>query len=517
MRREIKRETKITETIILWVTIIFAALISGLIYAERPYVHDDLQYLLSNTEWISTHHPAWLRWPTHVIGCWLDLNGRLADSTNMLWIGAMPPVISGFAEVLMMFGMYAGMILWLSRLGYGINIRILTTALMMFGLPWWDGYGLFVVHINYVWGSTLLLILLYLILCKPPRNTLTSILMGILAFICGAWHEAIGFPLLAALCIALPFTPALRNRYTLPVVIAAIMGGIYSFTSPAAWGRLDAVSQSIPDDPLIPLILKTVPIPLILLIILVIKLTRNPKRLWTLLTDSGSLIGVMSAISLISAAMAISAGVVGRSGWFAQLTAYIALLALIAQTRKQKNKKDGSKEIEKEGGNRWYTLLAGIVGILICMLMITQTITYYIYQRQFDKETENIIKAYYTSTDGVVHHPLPTYSNAPVWLLNRAHPLPPVNEPWNREQLQRAYRYYHPQAAYGHATASPFSTSPAPAFSTAAAPAYSTATAPAYSTVTAPVLQIIPPPGYPTTVPLPPGLRPHHLDTIVSR
>ena len=61
-----------------------------LMYGTRPYMGDDLNYYVSNGEWIETHSPALLRLPTHIAGCWLSINGRAADSLNILFMNFMP-------------------------------------------------------------------------------------------------------------------------------------------------------------------------------------------------------------------------------------------------------------------------------------------------------------------------------------------------------------------------------------------------------------------------------------------
>lgn len=83
-----------------------------LMYGTRPYMGDDLNYYVSNGEWIETHSPALLRLPTHIAGCWLSINGRAADSLNILFMNFMPRWLLAFFCGMAVSALYLLAIAW---------------------------------------------------------------------------------------------------------------------------------------------------------------------------------------------------------------------------------------------------------------------------------------------------------------------------------------------------------------------------------------------------------------------
>lgn len=403
-----------------WLVLLLMAVgvVYGLIYADRPSAHDDLNYLIHNAQWLATHHPAWLRWPTHVAGMWLEVNGRLGDSLNFLWLNVLPRWATGALEGLFMVGLYGGVIAFLRRNGYGLFASILAAALMMFGLPWWDGYGLYVVHINYLWGCTLALWALYFFIYSLPRSTVGRLALGVLCFVAAAWHEAIGVPVALAVSIAF-FAASRRPGCGFPTLMF-ILGGLFTLTSPGIWHRFGA--DSTPDDNAVMLVIKTVPLVALLAIILIIMAIGNTRELWRKLTAGSCATGILSAAALASGAIAVASGMIGRSGWFAQVFALLALAALAGPGLAQR--------IEH------HRIIGCAVSIVLLTLMTIQTHLFFEYQRRFDAESHAVIEQYATGADGVVISDIYCGDPAPAFLLGRAHRLPPIYDPWVQSRFE---------------------------------------------------------------------------------
>ena len=429
-----KAKLSLSSLTMVWLcgVILLSGIVYAIIYASHPDFHDDLSYFVQNYLWIETHDPIWLRFPRRIIGMWFDLNGRINDSTNPLWLNILPRQLTGIMEGVMMAGMYVRTILWTRRLGYHSAMSVIACAFMMFALPWWDGYGLLVVQINYLWGATLALFVTYFILCRPPRNLIQSLLLAIPALITGAWHEALGFPLAIALIIALIAVPSLRRRNTLIPTLAAIIGGFYTITSPALWHRIASAGE--PDDPFLPLTLKTIPVAVLLIIILIILFCRNRKSLWHRLSSPDTCcIGIFTALSLTSAVIAVGSGIGGRSGWFAETFAFLAIIGLIHPYI--------SKRLRGVTERLPYRLGTTLCTWALLSLMTAQTICYFRYQREADRESRELVARYLASPDGVVIANLPTDNDQPLLLLNRVHGMPPLYEDWTRRELM-TYRAY---------------------------------------------------------------------------
>lgn len=410
----------IPRTLWLWLTLVIVAsgVVYGIIYSARPYMLDDVSYYISNRSWLLSHRRAWLQWPTHIIGMWLEVNGRLGDATNILWLNVLPDWARGVAEGVFLAGLYSGAVLWIRRLGYNVGACVIATALLMFVLPWWDAFGLYVLHINYLWASTMVIFALYFLFWRLPRSIAGKTVLCIAMFVAAAWHEAVGVPMAIAFGLAMAvkgINPAMRWP-----MVWGILGGLYSVSSPGILARM-AVGHT-PDDPIIPLILKTVPFAAILTVAIIAKLVRSPRALRQQFTADNCRTGILTALSLASAAVAVGSGFVGRSGWFAQVFSLLAMASLWA----------GTLTLIPDSG-RW--VQAGVSAVLLA-LMSVQIILTGIYQTRFDKESKVLISRYLESEDGIVVSDLPDYRGAPDILLNRAHAFPPQYDPWLQESLK---------------------------------------------------------------------------------
>lgn len=414
---------QLNRAIWLWLALVIVGtgVVYGVLYSFRPYVLDDLSYFIDNRRWIMTHPYPWLRWPSHIAGMWLEVNGRLGDSSNMLWLNVIHAWMRGAIEGLCVAGLYGGTVLWLRRLHFNAAGCIAGVALLMGCLPWWDASGLYVVHINYVWPCTLLLFAFYFLFWNVPRSRTGRTVLCAAMFLTGAWHEAIGLPLIIALGIALT-VKQIRSTNLWPMVWG-ILGGVYSTFSPGILGRMGA--EHIPDDSIMPLILKTVPFAAVLLAVVLYKLVRNPRVLWEQFSAHSGRTGILTAFSLASAGVAVGSGIIGRPGWFAQVFSLLALADLCCPTLPQIFVR-----------SRW---VGFTLSVILLGLMSVQTVLTGIYQYRFDLESKGLISKYLASSNGVVVADVPDYRCAPAIVLNRAHTFPPPYDPWLQESL-RKYR-----------------------------------------------------------------------------
>lgn len=299
--------------------IIAGAIICFIWWRMMPQLGDDLLFACDYEARGAT--PAAL--PGQMAGVWQGCNARMGDLLNTIWLAALPGVLTAIIAA----AMIPLMILTMMRLA-GCPVRsplypALMLAAITWMLPWWDMTH-FVCFFNYPWGQALIGLALCLFFQCRMRSRWWILLLP-LPFVAAATHEALGAPLVAGFALWLLFD---KNRPNLRGIKlcwlgAMILGGLFTLTSPASWQRLAASGEA--DASPLQLLLNTLPIVVCLLLAVIILALVRPARLKELCRSRWLL---YAAIALFSAVFALAAGVEGRSGWFAQSFALIALTGL---------------------------------------------------------------------------------------------------------------------------------------------------------------------------------------------
>lgn len=389
--------------------------------ADRPMLHDDLNYMTSSLQWVNTHYPAWLRFPTHMAGSWLSVNGRMGELTTVIFYAILPRWVHVSLIGIMMAGMYLMTWAWVKRLGGGLITAALSIAFLYWGMPWWDNFNLFIMQNNYVWGATLSLAALWLIICMPMRRKV-ALLWMLPAFAAGQWHEAAGVPLSAGLVIYLWLNR--RNiplsRINLWILAAFILGAAFSMLSPGILRR--AAGHNVPDERLWYMLLTSAWMAGIFIIsLIVVAFARRDiiRRLYR----SPWIIFAVSAI--LGLAVCAYSGSFGRTGWFAQISAWIAFCGLI-------NAVTGNH-------SRKRSFCGAIIALTVALPVILTSCSLARYQHSLNAQCRDIITQYRQNPDGVVFCDLSTPSDAPAYLLGRAWGWQGQYDGWNRYLVERTY------------------------------------------------------------------------------
>lgn len=388
-----------------------------LMYGTRPYMGDDLNYYVSNGEWIETHSPALLRLPTHIAGCWLSINGRAADSLNILFMNFMPRWLLAFLCGAAVSALYLLDIAWTRVWCHGRGWASLAAILLFALLPWWDSNMLLVVQFNYVWPSALMLGALWIVFRTPLASRWWLLTAPVMFFI-GQGHEGCGLPVALGLALwCLTCRDAFR---TMPRINRALMscmmaGGVFT-VSPAILHR--ATASAIPDDPLWLLLLKSDLLALVLCAALVWMLAKNRRGLLALCRTPWI---VFAAASLISMSISGYSGIVGRSGWFAQVFALVALAGIASEMFPL-----------RDMGRALLTALGAVL-----LLMTAQTVGVCALQLRANREAAQILTLYEKSPDGMVRYDVTPRSRLPWWTFGRVKGLFPAYDRWSNEVLSR--------------------------------------------------------------------------------
>lgn len=411
----------ITLTRLLTIVLIAGA---GLAYfaalLRRPLVGDDLIYYGT----YSNNYDGLTGLPLFMARNWLHVNARMGDMLSPVWLCLIPQWLRAAISGAAISGMLYASAALCSNNSRKDNpcIPFFTVALMLIILPWWDSTMLFAVQFNYVWASAAALLILLLILRRKMQSRFWLLLTP-LSFVAGSMHEAIGFPLACGIICYL-FTRAkqshIDNISKKCNTAAFIFGGFFSITSPASYSRLVNTYGITPDDPAWLLYLKSDFLVLALVATLIIlwfthrhKLLQLARSPWVIFVVAAIASSIFSAVS----------GIVGRSGWFAQIFALIAI-AELADTLKSNSKT---------------TFLSDVVAVILTSALIVQLCAMAYFQRRCNNELEQVLESYKASDDGVVYCDVTIDSDKPLWLMHKTMSVPDADDLWVNHTIDHVY------------------------------------------------------------------------------
>lgn len=346
---------------------------------------------------------------------WFHVNSRMADMVNSVWL-CMIPRWGLSALCGLMVALYFIITAKCANVAEPFR-RSLLAALLLFTLPWWDSFFLFVCQFNYVWSSVLVLLVMGFVTDSVYVRKRLQWLLPPVALLAGWMHEAAGLPaacgLIAWLVVNRNFTSLPRLRqYTIAIFC---IGAALSATSPASWSRAAHVD---PNDPMWLLLLKS-DFYALLLAGIITGMFFFRRHIFRALLRSPWTVFATAAI----ASMCISAigGIVGRSGWFAQTFALIALFRSDMPLRRM------APTVNMQN-------IIVITLSLIMTLHVAETVRW---QVKADAEIEHSLKLYTASPDGTISiDPLQRY-DFPWWTLYKNKGVPDADDFYLTETIDR--------------------------------------------------------------------------------
>lgn len=373
-----------------------------------PLVGDDLVYssVLTGNHPLATNIQEFVRWAgSH----WLTANGRLANMLMAL-LFMLPHIILALLCSVMLWGMYR-IALTHSSVGSS-RIGVWEVVAISLLLPWWD-MSLFDCRLNYVWAATLSLLSLRLMLTARSGHPLHLLLCLPLCFMGGMMHEAASLPLLAGLAI-----PLVMRRIRLTPsgwwMLAAFALGTATVTfSPGIIHR--AAAGNAPDAPFIKLLIVNCSIPLLLWIYIgacILSRRRRAEMTDLLLSP----LGVLAIAAAAGTVISVASGIMGRSGWFAQLNAIIVATALISRRFTLRHAWPGA-------------LAAGLIVVQLIAVAIRQSSLLTDYQLAIAEYTR-LPRSQEEQDYGLVWHDCIRDTELPLWAMGRLRNFPDPDDAW---------------------------------------------------------------------------------------
>lgn len=332
---------------------------------------------------------------------WLTCNGRMGDRllTPML---AAPRWLMALACAMAVALMYWASVRCVR--GAGRFWHVVLIGVMSFALPWWDSMNLFCCQFNYIWPSAFVLSAFLLVMRGRAMSGLPLVLSVLFCALAGNMHEAASGPLVAGVAVMI-VTRRLRPDRTQWILLAAFaFGALLCIGAPSIWMRFN--ESGTPDDPCFPLLLKSDVIAAFLWVLIAVFMTFAAGRRAVVRLFS-SPFGALAVASLFSMAISLVSGIVGRSGWFAELYAMIVLTGWASMYMKPRLR---------------------AVQFIIAGLVAAQIIGVAVWQVRLGREYRDFENRYRSSADGIVFGDYTKDNEIPLWTLGRLRGVPDADD-----------------------------------------------------------------------------------------
>ncbi len=363
------------------VAVMYAVVVcNAVMFWFLPYSGDDWGYL-------STFHgpcvfaDSWDAYPQ-----WLKQhikfnNARIFD-LQLPWLLALPRAV-----LTLLSTAAVGLLYYFSMKSAGVMRSrpwaLLMIAGMTWALPWWDAATVWACIVNYVWSAALIVAAWWLIACERPAGVWSTVGAMAVAFVAGCSHEGGALPLAIALWVWLLWRrKAVRWSFSAVLPILALTAGAVVVTFNPG-NLLRAGTPGAPDDTAGILLLKNIPIVLLMCVMLMVTAVSGRRQVVAELLRSP--VGALGLAAVLSGAISVASGIVGRSGWFAEIYALIVILNL-------------AMRLYKPGR------LVAAVSIGISALVVVQQCAAAAVQMRMGLEFEEFTELYSESNTGVVYY-----------------------------------------------------------------------------------------------------------------
>ncbi len=395
-------------------------LLIGISYAIMgffmPPLGDDLGFYHTFT----AQNDCWYALPRSMYRHWIWNNARIADMITPIGLNIMPlwlrAISNGIITAILLY-----IILRFSIKNIKVNYlqALMIISIIAFTFRWDAIWMEFCATYNYVWSATLSLTALYFITYHKSNPKAWYWWLCIpFCFVAAGMHEACGFPL-AAGCIVYLIVYGHFHKENLPgklMGVAFISGGIFTLTSPASYSRVGSMLQ--PESP-IEMLLFSAGYVIILTFIIIFLAFCKKVTLKSLLHSPWT---IFVCASYLSTGFMLLSQYGGRTGWFAQTFALIAIFQIITKF---------NIHIPK--------YIAVTVTAILCLGIISHYYLVTYWQIRLGNETRKAISLYQQSADGIIFMDYTNEPDLPWYLLRKTHGVPDDDDSYYRYRMSKHY------------------------------------------------------------------------------
>lgn len=387
-------------------------------YLYIPPTGDDLGFISSFNE----QNDTWLAFPRFMYRHWIWGNARMADMLNPIAFYFLPLWASAILNGIVtgsMFVLTCRIAVLINKSDIRYFLYIIVSALILFTFRWDALWMEWCTSFNYVWASSFALGALIIILSKRTDSGAWHWWISIpFCFVAAAMHEASGLPLAIGLVIYSITSGFFRERNIVGRlnITAFVLGGIFTLTSPASYMRVGSMLQ--PESP-VGMIIFSDFYTVILLIIALYLWVFNRHMLDRLFQSQWI---IFFAAALVSTGFMLLSKYGGRTGWFAQLYAIIAIFQILSKIKINYNR-----------------IFRNTISIVLTVISVFHCVALMIWQKRLGTETQNVITKYIESPTGIVFCDYTTDTETPWYLLRKTHGVPDSDDTYYRYRMSRHY------------------------------------------------------------------------------
>lgn len=397
----------------------------GIAYAfmgfYMPPLGDDLGFYHS----FDSQNDCWYAYPRYMYRHWIWSNARMADMLTPIGLYFMPQWLRAITYGIVTALLYYVIIRLCGKTKVPCYLRnILIIALISFTFRWDAIWMEFCATYNYVWGAVFALTAIGLILKhKTCPNAWYWWISALFCFIASAMHEASGLPLAIGLMLYFIVTGAFKRFSTAEKVMSLffIAGGIFTMTSPASYSRVGYMLQ--PESSIDMLLFSAGYV--IIMVLLSCWMAYKDKSLFYGRIRSPWIIFASGA--LISTGFMLLSQYGGRTGWFAQIFALIAIFQIL---------------------NRLSISIPSKISIPVSIILSLSIIFHYselmIWQKRLGTEARQAIALYEKSKDGIIYMDYTNEPELPWYLLRKTHGVPDEDDTYYRYRMSKHYGHGKP-------------------------------------------------------------------------
>lgn len=401
-------------------------IISMLWMLWTPYSGDDFAYM-GGFSGANVRFDSWWELPRWLWGHWITTNGRLGSYLAAPVLTLLPhwllAVVCAAMQWIMMWFTVA-----VSRTGHRPVVASILVSVEALALPWWDSLQVFDCQLNYVWPIALVLVAFWrLLISAQPCRGLGLVWWCVFFGAAGMMHEACSLPVCVGLAVYFIVGKWRPAHWQWWLSAAFIAGTALAVFSPGIMGR---ASQSVePDDTYMAIMLVSDFMVLVMIVVLV-SMTFFSVGRSIIRQKLSSPIIVLATAAVVSGVISVASGVIGRSGWFAQVYALIVLGWAWLQCYRRSH----------------------IATACAMVLAIAAAIHYAFvlsWQIRLGREYDSFLARYIEMTerhpDGVVYTDFTHDDEIPLPVLNRVRGVPDADDAY---QLSTFSGYYSPDSIW---------------------------------------------------------------------
>lgn len=373
------------------------------------YTGDDLEYRHS---W-EVYYKDIMGYPLFAFRHWFHLNGRIADKINPFTLSMMPQwlyaIVNGVVVALMYFAVVKSA---KSRSLTGCVVCVSTVALT---LTWWDYMVVYVCNLNYLWSAAFGLLAIRMVLSETKIESRLKLWSGgLFAIMAGGMHEASGMPLACGVIAWLYMTKGYRSlmREQKILLKCFFVGALFSISSPGSYERLIDRTCIVDGEEVSALVvvIGSAYITLLMVAWIAVGMMIRSMRenILRLIRTPWVIFVVASVVSLVFCSIS---GIIGRTGWFSQIFAVIAIFYYYNET---------GLRISRKVAVAISTVLIVVLAVHFAVLLRQQYV--------MGCELKTAIAEYRESTDGVVYMDYTRDSQQHPLALRKARGVPDPHE-----------------------------------------------------------------------------------------